>query len=212
MMPEPMRLVVAVSGNGTTLQNLIDRIAAGRLCARIVGVISSRGDAFGVQRAQTAGLPVVVLRRRDFPTLQAFSDAFFAQCRQWHAELVCLAGFLQKLQIPPDFVQRVLNIHPSLLPAFGGQGMYGHFVHEAVLRTGVSETGCTVHWVDDEYDHGPILLQKRVPVLPDDTPERLAHRVFRAECEAYPEAIEWVIQQHRQQGTPTPFSGPTQGS
>jgi folate-dependent phosphoribosylglycinamide formyltransferase PurN len=100
-----------------------------------------------------------------------------------------MAGFLQLLRIPDDFAGRVLNIHPALLPAFGGQGMYGRRVHKAVLAAGVKESGCTVHVADNEYDHGPIVLQRTVEVRPDDTPEALADRVFAAECEAYPEAI-----------------------
>jgi phosphoribosylglycinamide formyltransferase-1 len=186
------RLAVLLSGNGTTLQNLIDRIADGRLPARIVQVVSSKAAAYGVERARKAGLPVAIAERKQFPTLEAFSTAIFDHCRAAQADLVCLAGFLQLLRIPGDFAGRVLNIHPALLPAFGGKGMYGHHVHKAVLQAGVAESGCTVHLVDDEYDHGPIVVQKRVPVLPGNTPESLAERVFAVECEAYPEAIQSV--------------------
>lgn len=187
--PPPVAIAVLLSGGGTTLQNLIDRIAAGTLSARIVQVISSKPDVFGVERAKRAGLPVEVLRRRDFPSVEAFSEQVFERCRRAGAGLVCLAGFLQLLRVPADFEERVLNIHPALLPKFGGQGMYGHHVHKAVLAAGETESGCTVHVVDNEYDHGPVILQRRVPVLPGDTPETLAARVFEQECEAYPEAI-----------------------
>jgi formyltetrahydrofolate-dependent phosphoribosylglycinamide formyltransferase len=185
----PVRLAVLLSGGGTTLQNLIDRIADGRLDAEIVQVVSSKAKAFGVERARTAILPIAIIERKHFDSVEGFSSAIFRRCRETCADLVCLAGFLQLIQVPSDFVGRVLNIHPALLPAFGGKGMYGHHVHEAVLKAGVSESGCTVHLVDDEYDHGEILVQKRVPVLPGDTPDTLAARVFAAECDAYPEAI-----------------------
>src|SRR5262249_30692129 len=119
----------------------------------------------------------------------SFSDTIFEHCRALSADLVTLAGFLKLLKIPADFAGRVMNIHPALLPAFCGQGMYGHRVHEAVLESGARASGCTVHFVDDQYDHGPVILQRVVPVLDDDTPETLAGRVFEQECEAYPEAI-----------------------
>jgi phosphoribosylglycinamide formyltransferase-1 len=188
-----VRLAILLSGSGTTLQNLVDRIADGRLAAQIVQVVSSKSSAFGVERARKANLPVAIIDRKHFDSVEAFSSAIFKRCRVSNADLVCLAGFLQLLRIPPDFAGRALNIHPALLPAFGGKGMYGHHVHEAVLKSRVAESGCTVHSVDDEYDHGEIVLQKRVPVLPDDTPDTLAARVFAAECEAYPEAItQWA--------------------
>jgi phosphoribosylglycinamide formyltransferase-1 len=185
----PIRLAVLLSGGGTTLQNLIDHIADGRLTAQIVQVVASRPGAFGVERARRAGLPVAVVERRAFADTAAFSAAIFDLCRASGAELVCLAGFLQLLRIPDDFTHRVLNIHPALLPAFGGQGMYGHHIHEAVLAYGAKVSGCTVHFADNEYDHGPVVLQRAVEVRDDDTPDTLAARVFAAECEAYPEAI-----------------------
>jgi phosphoribosylglycinamide formyltransferase-1 len=185
-MPEPIRLVALVSGGGTTLQNLIDRIAAGRLAARIVGVVSSRADAFGVERARRAGLPVEVVPR-------AKPDAVWAAVRAFDPQLVCFAGWLHLLPIPVDFRHRVLNIHPALLPAFGGKGMYGRRVHEAVLASGAKVSGCTVHFADDTYDTGPILVQKCVPVMEGDDADALAARVFAAECEAYPEAIELLV-------------------
>jgi len=186
---EPIRLAVLLSGTGTTLQNLIDRIADGRLAAQIVQVISSRPDAGGIERAMRAGLPVEVVGRKSFSDLPSFSKHIFDLCRATRTDLVCLAGFLQLLEIPPDYTDRILNIHPALLPAFGGKGKYGRHVHEAVLAHGVKVSGCTVHFVDQVYDHGPIVLQKTVEVRDDDTPDSLAARVFAAECEAYPEAI-----------------------
>lgn len=187
-MPRP-RLVALISAGGTTLQNLIDRIADGRLDAEIVGVVSSRADAYGVERAYRAGLPVAVVERTPATT---FSDRVFAVIREFRPDLVVFAGWLHLVHISADFKGKVLNIHPSLLPAFGGKGMYGHHVHEAVLAYGAKLTGCTVHFADDTYDTGPILAQRAVPVHDDDTPEVLAARVFAAECEAYPEAIRRV--------------------
>jgi phosphoribosylglycinamide formyltransferase 1 len=184
-MNDPLRLVVLISGSGTTLQNFIDRIADGRLRARITGVVSSRADAYGLERAKRAGLPTAVVDR-------CHSVRTWEAVRGFEPDLVCLAGWLHLLPIPDDFRERVLNIHPALLPAFGGKGMYGHRVHQAVILAGVKESGCTVHFADNTYDTGPILVQKHVPVLPNDTAETLAARVFEAECEAYPEAIAMV--------------------
>jgi phosphoribosylglycinamide formyltransferase 1 len=181
-MHDPIQLVVLISGGGTTLQNLIDRIADGLLAARIAGVVSSRADALGIERARKVGLPTVVVEKGN-------PERVWEAIRGFTPDLVCLAGWLNLLPIPDDFHHRVLNIHPALLPAFGGKGMYGRRVHEAVLAAGIRESGCTVHFADNSYDTGPILVQKRVPVLASDTPDTLAARVFAAECAAYPEAI-----------------------
>jgi phosphoribosylglycinamide formyltransferase-1 len=187
-MSEPIRLAVLLSGSGRTLQNLLDRQADRSLPARVVLVVSNKPDAYGLWRAAEAGVATAVVTKKEWPG-QQFSERIFSLVRKSRCELVALAGFLQLLQIPPDFEGRVLNIHPALLPAFGGAGMYGHAVHEAVLKAGVPESGCTVHVADNVYDHGPILVQRRVPVLPGDTPDELAERVFAAECDAYPDAI-----------------------
>ncbi len=189
-MKSTIRLAVFLSGNGTTLQNLLDRIADGRLQAQIVLVASNNADAFGLVRAENAGIPTAVVDRKTFPSLDEFSRNLFDLCRKHRVELVCLAGFLQLIQIPEDFQGRVMNIHPALIPAFCGKGYYGHHVHEAALAYGVKITGCTVHFCDNQYDHGPIILQRTVPVFDDDTADSLAARVFEQECEAYPEAIQ----------------------
>ena len=189
-----VRLAVLLSGGGRTLQNLLDRIADGRLDAEVAVVVSSNPTAFGLERARQAGVPTAVVRRRDFETAEVFSEAITAVIGRYEVDLVVLAGFTQKYLFPERYRGRVLNIHPALLPKYGGQGMYGHYVHEAVLAAGDSESGCTVHLADHEYDNGPILVQKRVPVLPGDTPETLAGRVFEAECEAYPEAIRMMAE------------------
>jgi phosphoribosylglycinamide formyltransferase-1 len=175
------RLAVLLSGSGRTLQNLIDRIAAGSLRATVALVVSDRPDAFGLERARRAGLPTHV--ERD-------PARIWQLVREHDADIVCLAGYLRLLPIDPEFADgRVLNIHPALLPAFGGKGMYGDHVHRAVLAAGATESGCTVHVCNDRYDEGAVVLQSRVPVLRDDTPDTLAARVFAAECEAYPAAI-----------------------
>jgi formyltetrahydrofolate-dependent phosphoribosylglycinamide formyltransferase len=189
-MSQPIRLVVLLSGGGTTLQNFIDRIADGRLRAKIVAVISSRADAPGLTRAKRADFPAFVIERKSYSTREEFSEAIFSQCRTAEADLVCMAGFLQLVEIPSNFSRKVLNIHPALIPAFCGKGYYGHHVHEAVLEYGAKVSGCTVHFADNVYDHGPIVLQRVVPVLDDDTPDSLAARVFQEECTAYPEAIQ----------------------
>lgn len=188
-MSQLIRLAVLLSGNGTTLQNLIDRIADGRLHAQIVLVVSNRSDAYGLVRAKQAGVPTAVIDRKECDSREEFSQRIFELCRQAQADLVCLAGFLQLIHIPDNFLGRVMNIHPALIPAFCGKGFYGHRVHEAALEYGVKVSGCTVHFADNVYDHGPIILQRTVPVLDDDTPDTLAARVFEQECEVYPEAI-----------------------
>ncbi len=187
---KPMiRLAVFLSGGGTTLQNLLDRIADGRLQSQIVLVASNNADAFGLIRAETAGIPTAVVDRKAFESREEFSRNLFDLCREHQADLVCLAGFLQLIHIPDDFQGRVMNIHPALIPAFCGKGYYGHHVHEAVLAYGAKVSGCTVHFCDNQYDHGPIILQRTVPVLEEDSADSLSARVFEQECEAYPEAI-----------------------
>jgi formyltetrahydrofolate-dependent phosphoribosylglycinamide formyltransferase len=193
-MHTPIRLAVLLSGGGTTLQNLLDRIAAGTLNAEIACVVANKADAFGLTRARQAGVPAFLVERKECASRDEFSARIFAHCRAAKVDLVCLAGFLQLLTIPDDFLNRVLNIHPALIPAFCGKGFHGLAVHRAALEMGVKVSGCTVHFADNEYDHGPIVSQRVVPVLDDDTPERLAARVFAQECEAYPEAIQWFAQ------------------
>jgi formyltetrahydrofolate-dependent phosphoribosylglycinamide formyltransferase len=184
-----VKLAVVISGGGTTLQNFIDRIADGSLDATISVVIASRRKIKGVERAEAAGLPVEVVMRRDFEDSESFSEALTKAIERHDVDLVVLAGFLSKWLFPSRWAGRVLNVHPGLLPQYGGQGMYGHHVHEAVLAAGETESGCTVLVADHEYDHGPSVVERRVPVLPGDTPDTLAARVFEAECVAYPEAV-----------------------
>lgn len=193
-MHQPIRLAVLLSANGTTLQNLIDHIAAGKLAAQIALVVANHADAYGLVRAERVGIPTALVDRADCASRAEFSARIFEKCRAADVDLVCLAGFLQLLQIPDDFQWRVLNIHPSLIPAFCGKGFYGHHVHEAALAYGVKVSGCTVHFADNVYDHGPIILQRTVPVLGNDTPDSLAARIFAEETEAYPEAIRLIAE------------------
>ncbi len=183
----PLNLAVLVSGSGTTLQNILDEIAAGRLNARVSNVIGSRANLVGVKRAIDAGIPHAVIDRREFSDPAAFSSAVFSAIGE--VDLVCLAGWLCLLDPPQAYAGRVMNIHPALLPSFGGKGMYGAKVHQAVIDHGCKISGCTVHFVDSTYDTGPIIIQRTCPVLDDDSASDLAHRVFDEEKIAYPEAI-----------------------
>ncbi|MBI1313512.1 phosphoribosylglycinamide formyltransferase [bacterium] len=185
----PVRLAVLISGGGTTLLNLVEKIRSEQLMAKVSLVIASRSDCRGVERAAALELPCEVVPRRDFDSVEAFSDRIFGLCRDTDIDLVILGGFLSLIRIPDDFEHRVMNIHPSLIPAFCGKGFHGHRVHESVLTRGARVSGCTVHFANNEYDAGPIIVQKVVPVLDDDDADMLAARVFEAECEAYPEAI-----------------------
>ena len=182
-----------LSGGGTTLVSLQQRILAGDLDAQIVTVVASR-QCVGIERSEEFDLPVTTINPREFDSIEAFSQTTFVHIRESNAELVVLAGFLSRIVIPEDFFGRVMNIHPSLIPAFCGAGMYGHHVHEAVLARGCQVSGCTVHFCDNEYDHGPIILQRCVPVLAGDDADRLAARVNAAEREIYPEAIRLFAQ------------------
>ncbi|MDW8261506.1 MAG: phosphoribosylglycinamide formyltransferase [Phycisphaerales bacterium] len=185
-----------VSGGGTTLQNLLDRIADQTLPAVVQVVIGSRPGLQALQRAARAGVPNLVIDRSRHPDVNTFSREVFAQIDRAGVDLVCLAGWLNLLKIPDPWRGRVMNIHPALLPAFGGRGMYGLRVHEAVLAAGCKVSGCTVHFVDDDYDTGPIILQRTCPVHEGDSPQSLALRVFEQECLAYPQAIR-LFQQGR---------------
>ncbi|MEM0913334.1 MAG: phosphoribosylglycinamide formyltransferase [Planctomycetota bacterium] len=193
----PARLGVLISGGGSTLKNLERHIADGELPAEVAAVVASNPKAADAARERGVAAAIRVIERARFPRaakgVSPFSDAVFGYMRDANVDLVCMAGFLSLLEIAPDFANRTLNIHPSLLPAFGGAGMYGQRVHAAVLKHGCKVTGCTVHLADDTYDTGPILVQRPCPVLPDDTPDTLAARCFEQECIAYPEAINAIV-------------------
>ena len=190
----PVRLGVLISGGGTTLVNFLRRIKTGQLHAEVPVVIASRPDCGGLDRAWEAGIRAEVVSRKACASVDEFSDRIFALLREARVDLVPLSGFLSLIRIPDDFTNRVLNIHNALIPSFCGKGLYGLKVHRAVLARGVKVSGCTVHFADNLYDHGPIIVQKAVPVVEGDSPESLAARVFEAECEAYPEAIQLFAQ------------------
>jgi formyltetrahydrofolate-dependent phosphoribosylglycinamide formyltransferase len=187
-----VRLAVLVSGTGRHLQSFLDLIAKGELDARVVVVVSSLRDAYALERARAAGIDTHVVRRRDYESQEAFSEAVTDVLEPYAPDLILGAGYLQRYIFPPQYAGRVLQIHPGLLPQYGGQGMYGHHVHEAVIAASERESGCTVFIADHEYDRGPTVLERRVAVRPDDTPETLADRVFEAELSAYPEAVRLV--------------------
>ena len=192
----PIKLAVLVSGGGTTLQNLIDRIATRDLDAHIETIIGSRANLAGLERGRKAELKTDIVDRREFSSCADFSRQIFDLIDAAKIDLVCMAGWLCLLDLPQRYHGRVMNIHPALLPSFGGRGMYGRKVHEAVLAHGCKISGCTVHFVDGTYDTGPIIIQQACPVLDDDTPDTLAHRVFEEEKIAYPRAIQ-LFQQGR---------------
>ncbi len=194
-MAEKLPIAVLISGTGRTLKNLIDRVEAGELDVDIRLVVSSSERAKGLQFAEQNNIPIAIVKSSEFQTTQEFSDVVFAACRDAKVKYVAMCGYLKLLAIPDDFTNRVLNIHPSLIPSFCGENYYGRRVHDAALRRGVKVSGATVHFVDNEYDHGPIILQKTVPVFDDDTVDTLSDRVLLdAEFVAYPEALQLLAE------------------
>jgi folate-dependent phosphoribosylglycinamide formyltransferase PurN len=214
------RVAVLISGGGSTLANLLELSAAGTLRARVCGVVASR-NCPGLAYARQAGVPYEVVRRslqppeghadavtgvrtQDRPALfdpQEFSARVTLALDRWQPQLVVFGGFLSPYIPPPHYRGRVINIHPALLPLFGGQGMYGDRVHQAVLDSRAQFSGATVHYVDDEYDHGAILAQRVVTVLPGDSVAALGARVRQVERELYPEVINWFADGRQAAGT-----------
>jgi len=189
-----LSLAVLISGGGTTLKNLIDRIADGTLKAEIKVVLSSREGVRGIEFAEEANIPTFVVPRKKCKSTEEFSEKVTDILRKFNPDLIVFGGFLSLYLFPEEFRGRIINIHPALLPSFGGKGMYGDHVHEAVLKSGAKVSGCSVHFVDEIYDHGPIIAQRVVPVLPDDTVDSLRERVQRVERELYPEVINWFAE------------------
>ena len=194
-MTTPLPIAVFLSGGGRTLTNLLLHRDDYDLPIDIRLVISSSSKVRGVQIADDAGIPRLVVLKSRYPNADEYCDAMFDPVRESGATHVVMAGFLKHVLIPQDFANRVINIHPSLLPAYGGQGMYGNHVHQAVIGHGEETSGCTVHFVDNDYDQGPIILQKTCDVLPNDSVDELAARVFQQECLALPEAIRQIHQE-----------------
>lgn len=186
---ERLRVAVLLSGTGRSLANLLEWRERGDLPIDIPVAISSRANVRGVEIARAAGIETHVVSRRDAAAPGELSQGIANLLKAHDVGLLALAGYLRQLEVLPEWEGKIMNIHPSLLPLFGGRGMYGERVHQAVLDAGMKVSGCTVHLVNEEYDSGPIVVQRCVPVLEDDTAQTLGARVFEAECEAYPEAI-----------------------
>lgn len=186
--PSPLRCGLLISGGGRTALNLLETAVRGDLAAEFPLLLADR-NCTGLELLAARGIPAELLPRRDYPSAAAHSRMVFDRLRAAGVDVALLAGYLSRVEIPPDFEHRVINIHPSLIPAFAGPGMYGERVHQAVLDRGCKVSGCTVHFCDNEFDHGPIILQETVPVLDADTASTLAARVFEAECRAFPAAL-----------------------
>ncbi len=191
-----MNIAVFASGRGSNLMEILKAIEEGKLKARVVVVISNNSSAGALEIARSKGIDALHISRRQFSSDREYADKILSELRKRNVELVVLAGYMKKIpaEVVSEYRNRILNIHPALLPAFGGQGMYGINVHKAVIESGVKITGVTVHIVDEEYDHGPIVLQRAVEVKDDDTPETLAERVLKVEHEVYPEAIRLFVE------------------
>jgi phosphoribosylglycinamide formyltransferase 1 len=189
-----VRAAVLLSGSGRTLENFLDEIKAGNLPLEIVAVVGSRDGIKGLDIAAAAGIPWKVFSRKKFPSIVEHNAALNAWLLDFNPAMIILAGYLNFYMAPDEFIGPVTNIHPALLPRFGGKGFYGDRVHRAVLESGESESGCTVHLVDDQYDTGKILGQERVPVLAEDNVDSLAGRVFAAECRLYPRILAQIAQ------------------
>ena len=188
--PDALRVAVLLSGEGTSLENLFERIESGTLDAQIVAVIGSKENAGGLERARRRGVPALAVPREQYPDPGDFNDAIHAELDRHEVDLVACLGFLSLFETRGKFDGRAINVHPALIPAFCGKGYYGQRVHEAVLASGATVTGATVHFVDEEYDCGPIILQEEVAVSADDTPASLAERVQAVERRLVPQVIQ----------------------
>ncbi|MEW6413391.1 MAG: phosphoribosylglycinamide formyltransferase [Candidatus Zixiibacteriota bacterium] len=188
-------IAVFISGSGSNLQALIDATKSGILAARIAYVVSNRRDAYGLERAAGEGIETFVFKEKKFATAEAAGDDLLSKLKERKIEYIALAGYLKLLPVAvvKGYHSRIVNIHPALLPKYGGKGMYGHFVHEAVIANGDKESGVTIHIVDEFYDHGRILEQAKVPVHADDTPDTLAARVLKQEHKLYPRVLDKLI-------------------
>lgn len=187
----PIRIAVLASGSGTNFQAIVDKIASGQLNARVMVLICNNRNAFVLERARQVGIRAEHWSETLAGSRKEFVEGLLRTLRESKVELIVLAGYMKLLpeEVVREYHGRILNIHPALLPKFGGQGMYGMFVHEAVIAARETESGATIHFVDAEYDRGPVFLQRTVPVLPNDTPESLRERVLKLEHELLPEAI-----------------------
>lgn len=198
-MDSKAKIAVFISGGGSNLQSLMDASAAGLLSAEIVLVISGRDNAYGLERAFNAGIDTFVYKVKNYPSKEDAHGDLLEMLKEYKIEYIALAGYLKLLPAPivKHFRNRITNIHPALLPKYGGDRMYGQRVHKAVLKAGEKESGATVHLVDEIYDHGKILMQKKVAISPEDTPESLAAKVLIIEHGIYPEALDKLIRDTR---------------
>lgn len=187
-----MNIAVFASGRGSNFQALLHAIDAGILPARIVVLISNKADAGAMEIARVQNIPAHHLSQKMFSSEEAMADAMLGVLEKNDVDFIALAGYLKKIPAPVirQYRNRIVNIHPALLPSFGGEGMYGHRVHESVLASGEKISGATVHVVDEEYDRGPIVLQQTVVIAPDETPETLAAKVLKVEHEIFPLALK----------------------
>ncbi|MDR9419705.1 phosphoribosylglycinamide formyltransferase [Gracilimonas sp.] len=185
-------LVVFASGSGTNFQSIIDAVESGELTANIAGLITNKPNIGALERALTHGIPSRIISPQEYSTEDEFAEELLKQLRAWGTDLIALAGYLKKIpsSVIREYENRILNIHPALLPKFGGKGFYGLNVHKAVIEAGEKESGCSVHIVTEEFDEGPVITQKKVPVQNDDTPKKLAQRILEQEHKLYPEAIQ----------------------
>ena len=190
-MSKRMAVLVSGQGRGSNMQAIIDACRSGKINGEVALVLGVKDDAPAMERARGQRITTFALSPKAFETAEAYDDAVLAALRLHAIDLICLAGYMRVLgqNVVDAFRNRIMNVHPALIPAFCGKGMYGHHVHEAVIERGVKFTGVTVHLVDEEYDTGPIILQTVVPVLDDDTPDTLAARVLEAEHKTYTDAI-----------------------
>jgi phosphoribosylglycinamide formyltransferase-1 len=187
-----MNIAVFASGRGSNFQAILNAIDAGIIPARITALISDKSEAGAFEIAKAHNIPTYHLTQKMFPSEEVLAESMLSVLTKHFADFIVLAGYLKRIpaKVVRQFRNRIVNIHPALLPSFGGSGMYGHYVHEAVIASGVKISGATVHLVDEEYDHGPILLQKCIDVAPDDTPESIAAKVLSIEHEIFPLALK----------------------
>ncbi|MEX0722562.1 MAG: phosphoribosylglycinamide formyltransferase [Gracilimonas sp.] len=189
-------IVVFASGSGTNFQSIIDAADRGEITADVAGLITNKDHIGAIQRAEDHNIPTRIISPADFNSEEDFANELLAQLADWNTNLIVLAGYLKKIpsSVIKEFENRILNIHPSLLPKFGGKGFYGLNVHRAVLSSKEIESGCSVHIVTDEFDEGPVIAQAKVEVRIEDTPELLAQRILKEEHQLYPKAIQQHLQ------------------
>ncbi|MEE9441322.1 MAG: phosphoribosylglycinamide formyltransferase [candidate division Zixibacteria bacterium] len=200
-MNEKVRLAVFVSGGGSNLQSIMDNCSAGNIDAEVVLVLSNKKKAYGLVRASEAGIDTVVYKRKKFSNGNEADEFLLNLLDEYRIDIIVLAGYL-KMIAPPvidKYRGRIVNIHPGTLPKYGGKGMFGSRVHKAVIEAGEKETAVTIHYVDEIYDHGQIMAERKIPVLPDDTPDELAARVLKVEHELYPEVIKFLVEKYRKE-------------